>query len=71
MINICTRYGFDILIISGGYGGHTMGDGREMTNNEVDIRQLCSSSIHKYNISMLSYLCIYANATMCLKENVF
>ena len=22
MINICTTYGFDILIISGSYGGH-------------------------------------------------
>ena len=22
MINICTKYGFDGLIISGGYGGH-------------------------------------------------
>ena len=22
MINICTEYGFDILIISGSYGGH-------------------------------------------------
>ena len=22
MINICTKYGFDILIISGSYGGH-------------------------------------------------
>ena len=23
MINICTQYGFDSLIISGSYGGHT------------------------------------------------
>ena len=23
MINTCTKYGFDILIISGLYGGHT------------------------------------------------
>ena len=22
MMNICTKYGFDILIISGSYGGH-------------------------------------------------
>ena len=31
MINICTKYGFDILIISGSYGGHrrhTTYDGR-------------------------------------------
>ena len=31
MMNICTKYGFDILIISGSYGGHrrhTTYDGR-------------------------------------------
>ena len=25
MINICTKYGFDILIISSNYGGHRQG----------------------------------------------
>ena len=29
MINICTKYGFDSLIISGSYGGHR----RRMTDN--------------------------------------
>ena len=32
MINICTKYGFDILIISGSYGGHrrhTTDDGQQ------------------------------------------
>ena len=28
MINICTKYGFDSLIISGSYGGHTTDDGQ-------------------------------------------
>ena len=35
MINICTKYGFDILIISGSYGGHrqhTTDHGRWMTD---------------------------------------
>ena len=34
MINICTKYGFDSLIISGSYGGHrrrTIHDGRRTT----------------------------------------
>ena len=34
MVNICTKYGFDILIISGSYGGHrlhTTDDGRRTT----------------------------------------
>ena len=33
-MNICTKYGFDILIISGSYGGHrrhTTYDGRRTT----------------------------------------
>ena len=33
-MNICTKYGFDILIISGSYGGHrrhTMYDGHRTT----------------------------------------
>ena len=29
MINICTKYGFDSLIISGSYGGHR----RQMTDD--------------------------------------
>ena len=36
MINICTKYGFDSLIISGSYGGHrrhTMDDGRLTTDD--------------------------------------
>ena len=36
MINICTKYGFDSLIISGSYGGHrrhTTDDGRFMTDD--------------------------------------
>ena len=36
MMNICTKYGFDILIISGSYGGHrrhTTYDGRRTTND--------------------------------------
>ena len=36
MINICTKYGFDSLIISGSYGGHrrhTTDDGRRTTDN--------------------------------------
>ena len=28
LMNICTKYGFDILIISGSYGGH-----RQTTDN--------------------------------------
>ena len=34
MMNICTKYGFDILSISGSYGGHrrhTTDDGRRTT----------------------------------------
>ena len=34
MMNICTKYGFDILIISGSYGGHRRRhDGRRTTND--------------------------------------
>ena len=36
MLNICTKYGFDILIISGSYGGHrrhTTYDGRRTTDD--------------------------------------
>ena len=36
MINICTKYGLDILIIFGSYGGHrrhTMENGRQTMNN--------------------------------------
>ena len=36
MINICTKYGFDSLIISGSYGGHrrhTTDDSRRTTDN--------------------------------------
>ena len=36
MMNICTKYGFDILIISRSYGGHrrhTTYDGRRTTND--------------------------------------
>ena len=36
MINICTKYGFDSLIISGSYGGHrrhTTDDGRRTTDD--------------------------------------
>ena len=35
-MNICTKYGFDILIISGSYGGHrrhTTYDGQRTTND--------------------------------------
>ena len=31
MLNICTKYGFDILIISGSYGGHR----RHTTGHEI------------------------------------
>ena len=34
MMNICNKYGFDIQIISGSYGGHRqhkMDDGQQMT----------------------------------------
>ena len=37
MVNICTKYRFDSLIISGSYGGHrrqTTDDGRQMTDHE-------------------------------------
>ena len=40
MINICTNYGFDILIISGSYGGHrrhTMDDGQRTIDNDRGI----------------------------------
>ena len=36
MINICTKYGFDSLIISGSYGGHrrhTTDDSQRTTDN--------------------------------------
>ena len=36
MINIYTKYGFDVLIISGNYGGHwqhTKDDDRQTTDN--------------------------------------
>ena len=36
MINICTKYGFDSLIISGSFGGHrrhTTDDGRQTTDD--------------------------------------
>ena len=36
MMNICTKYGFDILIISGSYGGHrrhTTYDERQTPDN--------------------------------------
>ena len=36
MINICTKYGFDSLIISGSYGGHrrhTTDDSRRTTDD--------------------------------------
>ena len=36
MINICTKYGFDSLIISGSYGGHrrhTTDDGRHTSDD--------------------------------------
>ena len=36
MMNICTKYGFDILIISGSYGGHrrhTTDAGRRTPDN--------------------------------------
>ena len=36
MLNICTKYGFDILIISGSYGGHrrhTTDDERRTPDN--------------------------------------
>ena len=38
MMNICTKYGFDILIISGSYGGHrrhTAYDGQQTTDNAM------------------------------------
>ena len=45
MINICTKYGFDILIISGSYGGHT----RHTTD---DSRQTTDAGQrHRYGIS--------------------
>ena len=33
MMNICTKYGFDILIISGSYGGHRRHDVRRATDD--------------------------------------
>ena len=38
MMNICTKQGFDILIISGSYGGHrrhTTYDGRRTPDNAM------------------------------------
>ena len=33
MMNICTKYGFDILIISGSYGGHNTDDTQRTPDN--------------------------------------
>ena len=47
MINICTKYGFDILIISGSYGGHrrhTTDDSRQTTD---DVRRTTPRVWHK------------------------
>ena len=43
MMNICTKYGFDILIISGSYGGHRTHDVRRRTTPRVwhKLPQLC------------------------------
>ena len=38
IVNICTKYRFDILIISGSYGGHrrhTTDDGRQTPDNAM------------------------------------
>ena len=42
MINICTKYGFDILIISGSYGGH-----RRRTTDDRHGRRTTSGVWHK------------------------
>ena len=45
MMNICTKYAFDILIISGSYGGHRRQatyDGRRTTD---------AGQLHRYGIS--------------------
>ena len=52
-MNICTKYGFDILIISGSYGGHRRHmtyDGRRTTN---DGRQTTPGVWHKLPIGEL------------------
>ena len=41
MMNICTKYGFNILIVSGSYGGHR----RHTTDNTTGIR---AGTIHRY-----------------------
>ena len=50
MMNICIKYGFDILIISGSYDGHKrhmMYDGRRMTyDGPTNAEQR-----HRYGIS--------------------
>ena len=35
MMNICTKYGFDSLIISGNYSGHKRHNGRQTTDNTM------------------------------------
>ena len=45
MMNICTKYGFDILIISGSYGGHR----RHTTYDER--QTLDAGQRHGYGIS--------------------
>ena len=78
-MNICTKYGFDILIISGSYGGHrqhTTYDGRRTTprvlhklpTGELKIYsiQLCYI-IGKFNTKGLKVLIISVN---CLSHHL-
>ena len=61
MLNICTKYGFDILIISGSYGGHrrhTTYDGRQTTD---DGRRTTPRVWHKLPTGELKKLWPYEN----------
>ena len=64
-MNICTKYGFDILIISGSYGGHRQGtsyNGRRMTYDEQHYGHGMSSLHVSYK------LCLYGQKS---SPNVF
>ena len=56
MINICTKYGFDILIISGSYGGHrrhTTDDGRRRRTTPRVWHKLPTGELKKCGLKAL------------------
>ena len=76
-MNICTKFGFDILIISGSYGGHrrhTTYDGRRTTprvwhklpTGELIII-LYSNELQEINISEL---CLINFVVVLVKQNL-